>query len=106
METLGAEWTVSFLAKVYPEFYRYLIREFVMVVTKSSIVVILGLFVTFRAETFKKEPALLLTKELQDLRLDGLLTLLDVTYMGLGELITLTHYPEKMRETVKNFDLQ
>ena len=77
-----------------------------MVVTKSSIVVILGLFVTFRAETFKKEPALLLTKELQHLRLDGLLTLIDVTYMGLGELITLTHYPEKMRETVKNFDLQ
>ena len=65
----------SFLAKVYPGLSRYLIREFLKAVTELSIVVILGLFVTFGAENFVKGPRLLFTEGMQNLRLGGLLTL-------------------------------
>ena len=74
-EGLGAGWTASFLAKVYPGLSRYLIREFLKAVTELSIVVILGLFVMFKAENFVKGPGLLFTEGMQNLRLDGLLTL-------------------------------
>ena len=52
LEGLGAEWTASFLAKVYPALSRYLIREILKAVTELSIVVILALLVTFGAESF------------------------------------------------------
>ena len=54
LEGLGAGWTASFLAKVYPRLSRYLIREFLKAITGLSIVVILALFVAFRAKIFVK----------------------------------------------------
>ena len=54
LEGLGAGWTVSFLAKVYPALSLYLIREFLKAVTELSIAVILSLFVTSGAERFEK----------------------------------------------------
>ena len=51
LEGLGAGWTGSFLAKVYPSFSRYLLKEFLHAVAEVSIVELLALFVTFGAET-------------------------------------------------------
>ena len=98
LEGLGAEWTASFLAKAYPAFSRYLIKESLKAVTELSIVVILALFVTFGAENFVKEPVLLLTQVLQNIQLDGLLTLIAITHGNLEGLMNLTRYPEQMKK--------
>ena len=45
LEGLGAGWTASFLAKVYPKLSRYLIKEFLQAVVEVSIVELLALFV-------------------------------------------------------------
>ena len=98
LEGLGDGWTASFLAKVYPKVSHYLIKEFLQAVVEVSIVELLALFVTFGAESFVKEPAMLLTKGIQKLRLDGLLTLIAITHGNLGGLMKLTRCPEQMRE--------
>ena len=67
LEGLGARWTASFLAKVYPKFSHYLIKEFLQAVVKVSIVELIALFVTFGAENFVKGPAILLTDGIQNL---------------------------------------
>ena len=90
LEGLGAGWTASFLAKVYPKLSRYLIKEFLQAVVEVSIVEILALFVTFEAENFVKGPVVLLTEGIQNLRLDGLLTLIAITHGNLGGLMNLT----------------
>ena len=106
LEGLGAGWTASFLAKVYPKFSRYLIKEFLQAVVEVSIVKLLALFVTFGAENFVKGPVVLLTEGVQNLRLDGLLTLIAITHGNLGALMNLTRYPEQMRENVRRFDVK
>ena len=97
LEGLGAGWTASFLAKIHPSLSRYLIREFLQAVVEVSIVELLDLFVTFGAENFVNGPAVLLTEGVQNLRLDGLLTLIAITHGNLGGLMNLTRYPEQMR---------
>ena len=94
----GAGWTASFLAKVYPKVSHYLIKEFLQAVVEVSIVELIALFVTFGAESFVKGPALLLTDGIQNLRLDGLLTLIAITHGNLGGLMKLARCPEQMRE--------
>ena len=113
LEGLGAEWTASFLVKVYPKLSRYLIKEFLQAVVEVSIVKILALFVTFGAENFVKGPVVLLTEGFQNLRLDGLLTLIAITDGNLGGLMSLTDGPradevdpEQMRENVRKFDVK
>ena len=98
LEGLGAGWTASFLAKVYPKVSHYLIKEFLQAVVEVSIVELIALFVTFGAESFVKGPAILLTDGIQNLRLDGLLTLIAITHGNLGGLMKLTRCPEQMRE--------
>ena len=98
LEGLGAGWTASFLAKVYPKVSHYLIKEFLQAVVEVSIVELIALFVTFGAESFVKGPAMLLTEGIQHLRLDGLLTLIAITHGNLGGLMKLTRCPEQMRE--------
>ena len=44
-----------------------------------------------------KRPILLFTQELADLRLDDLLTLMVMTYGGLGDLFELLSYPEELQ---------
>ena len=105
LQGLRAGWAASFLAKVYPGLSRYLIKELLKTVTELSIVVILGLFVTF-GEKNSKGPAVLLTEGTQNLRLDGLLKLIAITHGKLGGFISLTRYPEQMRENVKKFDMK
>ena len=89
LEGLGAGWTASFLAKVYPKLSRYLIKEFLQAVVEASIVELLALFMTFGAENFVKGPVVLLTEGVQNLRLDGLLTLIAITHGNLGGLMNL-----------------
>ena len=103
---LGTGWTASFLAIVYPGPSGCLINEFLRAVTELSIVVNLALFVKFGAENFVKEPVLLLTEGVQNLRLDGILTLIAITHGNLGGLMNLTRYPEQMRENVRRFDMK
>ena len=97
LEELRAGWTASFLANFYPSLSRYLIGELLQAVTKLSIVEILALFVTFGAENFVRGPVVLLTEGIQNLRLDGLFTLISITHGNLGGLMNLTRYPEQMR---------
>ena len=106
LEELGAGWTASFPAKMYPSLSRYLIKEFLQVVVEVSIVELLALFVTFGAENFVKRPAKLLTEGVKSLRLDGLLTLIAITHGNVGGLMNLTRYPEQMKENVRNFDVE
>ena len=98
LEGLGAGWTASFLAKVYPIVSHYLIKEFLQAVVEVLIVELIALFVTFGAESFVKGPAMLLTEGIQNLRLDGLLTLIAITHGNLGGLMQLKRCPEQMRE--------
>ena len=79
-------------------------KEFLQAVVEVSIVELLALFVTFRAESFVKGPAVLLNKGVQNLRLDGLLTLIAITHGKLGGLMKLTRCPEQMREKVRKLD--
>ena len=106
LEGLGAGLTASFLAKVYPSLSRYLIEEFLLAVVEVSIVELLALFVTFGAEKFVRRLAILVTEGVQNLRLDGLLTLIAITHGNLGGLMNLTRYPEQMRENVRRFDVK
>ena len=106
LEGLGAGWTASFLAKVYPKVSHYLIKEFLQAVVRVSIVELIALFVKFGAESFVKGPAMLLTDGIQNLRLDGLLTLIAITHGNLGGLMELARCPEQMKETVRNLDLK
>ena len=106
LEGLGAGWTASFLAKVYPKVSHYLIKEFLQAVVEVSIVELLALFVTFGAESFVKGPAVLLTEGVQNLRLDGLLTLIAITHGNLGGLMKLTRCSEQMREKVRKLDMK
>ena len=106
LEGLGAGWTASFLAKVYPKVSHYLIKDFLQVVVEVSIVELLAFFGTFGAESFVKGPAVLLTEGVQNLRLNGLLTLIAITHGNLGGQMKLTHCPEQMREKVRKFDMK
>ena len=108
LEGLGAGWTASFLAKVYPKVSHYLIKEFLQAVVEVSIVELIALFVTFGSESFVKGPAILLTDGIQNLRLDGLLTLIAITHGNLGGLMKLTRCPEQMRERerVRNLEMK
>ena len=106
LEVLGAGWTASFLAKIHPSFSQYMIKDFLQAVVEVSIVELLALFVTFGAQNFVKGPVVLLTEGVQNLRLDGLLTLIAITHGNLGGLMNLTRYPEQMRDNVKKIDVK
>ena len=105
-EGLEAGWTASFLAKVYPSLSRNLIKEFLQAVVEVTIVELLALFVAFGAENSVRGPVILLTEGVQNLRLDGLLTLIAITHGNLGGLMNLTRYLEQMRENVRRIDVK
>ena len=93
---MGGGWTPSFLSTCYPRASRNLIASFVKDIRKLSIGLIVALYVTFGHENFVKGPGNLFTQALADLRLDGLLTLIVMTYGRLGDLLVLLRYPEKL----------
>ena len=86
MGGMGVGWAPSFLSTCYPMASRNLIASFVKDIRKLSIGLVLALNVTFGHENFMKGPATLFIQALADLRLDGLLTLTEMTYGRLGDL--------------------
>ena len=103
---MGVGWTPSFLSTCYPRASQNLIASFVKDIRKLSIGLILALYVTFGHENFVKGPANLFTQALADLRLDGLLTLISMTYGRLGDLLVLLRYPEQLQGTSREFNAQ
>ena len=103
---MGVGWTPSFLSTCYPRASRNLIASFVKDIRKLSIGLILALYVTFGHENIVKGPANLFTQALADLRLDGLLTLIVLTYGRLGDLLVLLRYPELLQGTSREFNAQ
>ena len=93
---MGVEWTPSFLSTCYPRASRSLIASFFKDIRKLSIGLVLALYMTFGHENFVKGLANLFNQALADLRLDGLLTLVAITYGRLGLLLVLLRYPEKL----------
>ena len=53
-----------------------------------------------------KGPANLFTQALADLRLDGFLTLITMTFGRLGDLLVLLRYPEQLQGTSREFNAQ
>ena len=105
LEALGALLTTSFLAKVYPALSRFLIKEFIKAIMELSIVVILALFVTFRAENFVKRQQYCSPWDTEsptgwtlDINCDH--------EWNLEGLMNLTEYPEQMREKMIKFNLK
>ena len=103
---MGVGWTPSFLSTCYPKASRNLIASFVKDIRKLSIGLVLALYVTFGHENFVKGPANLFTQALADLRLDGLLTLIAMTYGRLGDLLVLLRYPEQLQGPSREFNAQ
>ena len=103
---MGVGWTPSFLSTCYPRASRNLIASVVKDIRKLSIGLILALYVTFGHENFVKGPANLFTQALVDLRLDGLLALIAMTYGRLGDLLVLLRYPEQLQGTSREFNAQ
>ena len=103
---MGVVWTPTFLSTCYPRASRNLIASFVKDIRKLSIGLILTLYVKFGHENFVKGPANLFTQALADLRLDGLLTLIAMTYGRLGDLLVLLRYPEQLQGTSRKFNAQ
>ena len=91
---MGVGWTPSFLSTCYPRASRNLIASFVKDIRKLSIGLVFALYVTFGHESFLKGPANLFTQALADLRVDGLLTLIAMTYGRKGDLFELLRYPQ------------
>ena len=103
---MGVRWMPSFLSTCYPRASRNLIASFVKDIRKLSIGLVLALYVTFGQENFVKGPANLFTQALADLRLDGLLTLIAMTYGRLGDLLVLLRYPEQLQGASRAFKAQ
>ena len=103
---MGVGWTPSFLSTCSPRASRNLIASFVKDIRKLSIGLILALYVTFAHENFVKGPANLFIQALADLRLDGLLTLIAMTYGRLGDFLVLLRYPEQLQGTIREFNEQ
>ena len=95
---MGVGWTPSFLSTCYPRVSRNLIASVVKDIRKLSIGLILALYVTFGHENFVKGPA--------NLRLDGLLTLIAMTYGRLGDVLVLLRYPEQLQGPSREFNAQ
>ena len=103
---IGVGWTPSFLSTCYPRASRNLIASFVKDIRKLSIGLVLALYVTFGHEKFVKGPANVFTQALADLRLDGLLTLIAMTYGRLGYLLVLLRYPKQLQGASREFNAQ
>ena len=80
------------------------LKEFFKAVTELSIVVSLGLFVTFGAENFVKKPAVLLTEGVNNLRLDGLLTLIAIPFQLNDLSLAMRTEPSALIRGVSEFE--
>ena len=85
---------------------RNLIASFIKDIRKLSIGLVLAMYVTFGHENFVKGPANLFAQALANLRLDGNLTLIAMTYGRLGHLFVLLHYPEQSQGASRELNAQ
>ena len=99
-------WTASLLSTCYPRASRNLIASFVKDIRKLSIGLVLALYVTFGHENFVKGPANLFTQALADLRLDGLLTLIAMTYGRLCDFFEPLRYPKQLLGASREYNTQ
>ena len=90
----------------HPRASQNLIVSFVKDIRKLSIGLVLALYVAFGHENFVKGPANLFTQALAELRLDGLLTLVAMTYGRLGILFVLLRYPEQLQGASREINAQ
>ena len=104
LRKMGVGWMPSFLSTSYPRASRSLIAIFVRDIRKLSIGLVLELYVTFGRENLGKGPANLFTQALADLRLDGLITLITMTYDRLGDPFVLLRYPEQLQGTSRELN--
>ena len=102
----GVGWSPAFISSCYPRASRNLIANFLRDIRKLSIGLVLALYVAFGHESYVRGPVVLFTQELADLRLDGLLTLIEVTYGRLGDMFVLLRYPEQLQGPNREFDAQ
>ena len=82
-------WSPAFISRCYPRASRNLIANFVRDIRKSSIGLVLALYVAFGHAKFVKVPVVLFTQKLADLRLDDQLTLIVLTCGRFGDLFVL-----------------
>ena len=99
-------WTPSFLSTCYTRASRNLIASFVKDIRKLSFGLILALYEKFGRKIFVKGPANSFNQALADLRLDGILTLIAMTYGRLGDLLVLLRYPEQLQGISREFNAQ
>ena len=99
-------WSPLFISSCYSRESRNLIANFLRDIMKLSIGLVLALYVTFGHESFVKEPLVFFTQELAGPRLDGLLTLIAMTYGRLDDLFVLLRYPEQLQGSKREFDAQ
>ena len=103
---MGVGWSPVLISSCYPRASRNLIVKFVRDIRKLSIGLVLALYVTFGHESFVKLLLVLFIQELTDLRPDGLLTLIAMTYGRLDDLFVLLRYPEQLQGPKREFDAQ
>ena len=103
---MGVGWSPAFISSCYPRASRNLIANFVRDIRKLSIGLVLAFYVTFGNESFVKGLLVLFTQGLANLRLDGLLILIAMTYGRLGDLFVLLRYPEQLQGPKREFDAQ
>ena len=103
---MGVGLTPSSLSTCYPRASRNLIASFVKDNRKLSIGLVLALYVTLGHENFVMGPANLFTHALVDLRLDGLLTLIVITYGRLSDFFELLRYHEQLQGASREYNAQ
>ena len=99
-------WSPAFISSCHPRASRNLVAEFVRDIRKLSIGLVLALNLAFGHESFVKGPVVRFSQKLAHLRLDGLLTLIVITYGRLGDLLILLRYPEQLQGSRRKVDAQ
>ena len=106
LAAMGVGWSPAFLSSCYPRASRHLIANFVRDIRKLSIGLVLALFVSFGHKSFVKGPVVLFTQEMTDVRSDGLLRHIVMTYGRLGDLVVLLRYLNQLQGGTRDFDAQ
>ena len=101
----GVGCSPAFLSSCYRRASRHLKYNFARDIRKLSFGFVLALYVAFGHESFAKGPVVLFTQELADLRLDGLLTLLLMTYGHFVDIVLL-RYSEQFQGSGREFEAQ
>ena len=92
-------WSPAFISSCYPRASRNLKAKFVRDIRKLSIGLVPG------TKALSKNPGVF-TQEITDLRLDGLLILVAMTFGRLGDPFLLLKYPEQLQGPKREFNAE